>query len=211
MAIRKLYVLSDYEPSALSQQLVESSVPFSSETTLTSIHADQVSTNWFDWNETACILLEPSTAKVCQQAIAYLRSVWISAPLILIAPPEMFRDAILPHGVFRLLPPTNDISSVVAQIEAAFKHDNLGEPSPAELRLRYGRLGNQERRVLNMSLTGMTSKEIGELIGIRYQTVDKYRRNALCRMKSKNVIVLLNQLFQTITPGAIPQSSVAPL
>ena len=49
-----------------------------------------------------------------------------------------------------------------------------------------------------------TSKEIAEQLNIRYQTVDKYRRNALPRMKAKNLVVLLRQWFRSIERDSQP-------
>ena len=91
-----------------------------------------------------------------------------------------------------------DISAVRGEMQVALEHDKAGSPSPLEIRQRFGRLANQERRVLDMSLQGKSSKEIARILNIRYQTVDKYRRNALHRMKAKNLILLLRQLFASM-------------
>lgn len=87
---------------------------------------------------------------------------------------------------------------LIAELLSLVEADMTGSPSPFELRKRLGRLSNQERVVLNLSLQGQTSREIAALLEIRSQTVDKYRRNALQRMRANNLVELLRQLYESL-------------
>lgn len=160
---------------------------------------------WFNWEASGCLVFEFQYLESAIHLLDQIRSEWISIPAVFFDPNP---DSLLsgyPSAGYRtatftsVLTADSNIPELVVQLEGLINRDRVGHPSPLEIRQRFGSLANQERKVLQLSLDGLTSKEIARRIGIRSQTVDKYKRNALVRMKARNLMTLLRQLFQSLS------------
>lgn len=155
---------------------------------------------WFDWSRPSCFIFAFCDPNRSREFFNFLRDCWINAPTVLLCPDDFKPKDYCYFGFSAIVAEGNaEAGNVISQL---IEQDQTGNPSPFELRLRFGRLGRQERRVLMLSLQGLSSKEIAEEMDIRYQTVDKYRRNALTRMRAKNLVVLQRQLFEANFHGS---------
>ena len=155
--------------------------------------------SWFDWEKPGCLVCESQDSGYISRLLQQIRSSWISVPTVLFCPTEL-KDIpeIQTSGFSLVISAEFDADFIMQKLIETVDRDRLGDPSPLQLRRRFGKLANQERRVLKLSLNGQTSKEIASKLEIRYQTVDKYRRNALHRMQAKNLVVLLRQLYSAM-------------
>jgi FixJ family two-component response regulator len=161
--------------------------------------------DWFDWNNSGCLVCESPNPSFAISMVRYLRRHWINLPTVLYSVTHGKPMPITGFPEFaRVFGRVPSDGLLINELIHLARTDETGTPSPLELRQRFGKLGNQERKVLNLSLQGETSKEIAEQLNIRYQTVDKYRRNALQRMKAKNLVVLLRQWFRSIERDSQP-------
>ena len=72
-------------------------------------------------------------------------------------------------------------------------HRNLA--AKAELQRRLARLSRRERDVLDLLITGRTSKAIALELGITAKTVDYHRFNVMQRMQVQNLIELARMVL----------------
>ena len=193
MQTKKLYFVTDYQepefPIVTAEQYFKVKI-------LSRVTDDF---SWFDWNSCGCLVCETQNHGFAVSMVNALRMRWINLPTVWLSRRNgglMHRTCFGPFS--RVFVGGTNGQLLIRELIDLAGTDEIGTPSPLELRKRFGRLGNQERRVLTLSLQGQTSKEIAAKLGIRYQTVDKYRRNALQRMKAKNLVVLLRRLFGSI-------------
>ncbi len=56
-----------------------------------------------------------------------------------------------------------------------------------DFKARFEKLSPQQRRVAGMVVSGMTSKKIGEAIGITHRTVELHRARMLHNLKCDNM------------------------
>ena len=160
---------------------------------------DPENQNWFDWEKSGCLVCEPKSSNFISSVLQKIREQWISVPTVLFCATDLKAILDVQTSEFTaVLSADFDADSIFEKIGEVIKKDSQGDPSPLELRRRFAKLANQERRVLKLSLRGQTSKEIAEILDIRYQTVDKYKRNALHRMKARNIIVLMRELYRAM-------------
>lgn len=193
MPARLLYFVTDCDSPQFPRAFLNDYYP------LVLVQSDFASTDWINWDASGCMVIEMRDPFAAVALLERIRLQWISLPAIMQLPttggppPPIQR-----FGFSAVIRPGHHPLRLVLLIEALLKQDQAGRPSPWELRQRLGRLTGQERRVLEMSLRGDSSREIADRLNIRYQTVDKYRRNALVRMKAVNLVDLLHQLYLSL-------------
>ena len=201
MKIRNLYFVTDTEHPLFPFSAAEKRYQ------LIAVPDDPENQNWFDWERSGCLVCESQSPEFISSVLEKIRAQWISVPTLLFCATDLKEILDVPTSKFTsVLSADFSADSIISKLDEIVDQDDIGDPSPLELRRRFARLANQERRVLKLSLKGQTSKEIAAKLAIRYQTVDKYKRNALHRMKAKNLIVLMRQLYSAMIWESRPHS-----
>ena len=80
-------------------------------------------------------------------------------------------------------------AAILDAINSALGHGAVGDP--AEVHDRLQSLTARERDVLEHLTTGMSSREIGERLGISARTVDVHRGNLLAKLGARNTADLI--------------------
>ena len=178
---------------------------------LVSIPPEFSNSDWFNWEASGCLVFECIEWSTAISLLEFIRSQWISLPSALFGSGVTHSTAeTRTAGFSAVFQETVEVSSLADELKLMMDIDHQGDPSPLEIRQRFGRLANQERKVLQLSLEGLTSKEIALQLGIRSQTVDKYKRNGLARMKTRNMTLLLRQLYQSMGHRSLRPSFLCP-
>ena len=84
-----------------------------------------------------------------------------------------------------------ELAKVIAR---ACRDDNVGEPSPREIRRRLNLLTAREREVLTLCLDGSPAKVIAKQLGVTFQTIDKHRARALRKLSAGSLLELVQVL-----------------
>jgi len=63
----------------------------------------------------------------------------------------------------------------------------------ASVRQCYDKLTDREREIMQHVVTGMSSKEVGEMLGISYRTVEVHRLNIMRKMETKSLPDLIRK------------------
>lgn len=159
--------------------------------------------NWCRWESPGCLVCESSNNWFAREVLRSLRANWLNLPTLLFC---------VSRGTGTEMSATVRDYSLVAddglnleeirdQLRCLIEQDLAGDPSGFSFRQRFGSLRRQERKVLRLVLEGMDSRAIAQRLGIRYQTVDKYRRSALQKMQLPNVVVFLRFFYSFIFPS----------
>ena len=128
---------------------------------------------------------------------AELRRRRVLFPVLLIGRDDDAWDlevAAVHRGAFSALRLPRDKERVGAALARAIEHDQLGEPSQADVRQRLASLSPREREVLDLTLQGSTTDEMASLLGVCYQTVNKHRARIRTKMRVKCDLTLANIL-----------------
>lgn len=145
-----------------------------------------------------CLLFDAeSIVNQANNLLPALAARWFSLPMIVVVEPQNVLKVIELTDVanFNIHVLTEDPSVLANQLEAAFRRDQIGEVSPRNVRRGLANLGAQERRVLDMTIDGLTSKAIASRMKLRYQTIDKYRRMIWRKMDVSNAVELLHRIY----------------
>ena len=62
---------------------------------------------------------------------------------------------------------------------------------PAQVRARLSRLTPRERQVMQFIMSGMTSKQIAEQLGLSPRTIEVHRAHVMLKMGTKSLIQLV--------------------
>jgi FixJ family two-component response regulator len=159
----------------------------------------------YTYDSSACILIDVSLPKErVARFIRSLRKRWISVPML-----ALFNSNHVESACFAASLGCSDCIRIPCRAERlleaiaqAMRLDRMGEQAPRTIRHRLACLGAQERRVLDLTLRGMTSKEIAAKMEVRYQTVDKYRRSVYRKLRVANIVELQSMLYESLYHAA---------
>ena len=65
------------------------------------------------------------------------------------------------------------------------------DPRPAQVRARLSRLTPRERQVMQFIVSGMTSKQIAEQLGLSPRTIEVHRAHLMFKMGTKSLTQLV--------------------
>jgi DNA-binding CsgD family transcriptional regulator len=106
-------------------------------------------------------------------------------------------------GIIRTLVTHTDITHLKAEGKPVFSIIGLeGEPSYINIdvekifAISNETLTKREKEILSLLIEGNLSKQIGEILGISKQTVDKHRKNMLFKNKLKNTSELIGKAIR---------------
>lgn len=92
---------------------------------------------------------------------------------------------------FLAKPFSND--ELFASVNEAFTHADANKKNNlwiADLRLCYDRLTDREREIIQHVAGGMSSREVGERLGLSPRTVEVHRRSIMKKMEAKSLVDL---------------------
>lgn len=103
-------------------------------------------------------------------------------------------QALVEAGVTRFVAKPIRLGELSDAVERACRDDNVGEPSPREIRRRLNLLTAREREVLVLCLDGSPAKVIAKQLGVTFQTIDKHRARALRKLAVGSLLELVHVL-----------------
>lgn len=96
------------------------------------------------------------------------------------------------NGAFDFLVKPFDAATLLVRVRQAFAHDDTPTPAPVvDYSRRLETLTPRERAVLDLMLTGMSSKHIARALECSFRTIDIHRGRVMTKMAAGNLVELV--------------------
>ena len=113
-------------------------------------------------------------------------------PIVFISERRDVRSAVkaIKSGAIDFLEKPASNEKLLASIKEAFCHADENKRNSlwvTELRKCYANLSDREREIMQHVTAGMTSRSVGELLGLSYRTVEVHRANIMKKMQANSI------------------------
>jgi len=138
--------------------------------------------------------------------VQHLRNRHATAPIILITGRGDINMAVsaIRLGAFDFIEKPFDEARLLAVIRQAAEKGRLSESAEAELgelQSRFDSLSARQREVMELAVSGLSSKEIGMRLNISPKTVENHRAWVMERIGARNLADLIRKAMKIGTPS----------